>query len=99
MSLHVAIQMDPIDKLDIIGDTTFALGLEAQARGHYLWYYTPDRLSYIEGRISACGQALKLFDNPEKFFETGEPEQRQLHDMDVKPAIEPNKSKLVFVFS
>ena len=45
MPLHVAIQMDPIEKLDIIGDTSFALGLEAQARGHHLWYYTPDQLS------------------------------------------------------
>ena len=36
MPLHVAIQMDPIEKLDIIGDTSFALGLEAQARGHDL---------------------------------------------------------------
>jgi len=36
MSLHVAIQMDPIDNLDIIGDTSFALGLEAQERGHHL---------------------------------------------------------------
>ena len=59
MPLHVAIQMDPIEKLDIIGDTSFALGLEAQTRGHHLWYYTPDQLSYEEGQISACGQALK----------------------------------------
>ena len=70
MSLHVAIQMDPIEKLDIIGDTSFALGLEAQARGHHLWYYTPDQLSYEEGQISACGQALTLFDNSDKFFVT-----------------------------
>ena len=83
MSLHVAIQMDPIDKLDITGDTSFALGLEAQARGHHLWYYTPERLSYQEGKISACGQALTLFDNTEKFFEAGELQQRFLHDMDV----------------
>ena len=83
MSLRVAIQMDPIDKLDILGDTSFALGLEAQARGHYLWYYTPEGLTYNEGRISACGQALTLFDNPKKFFEIGALEQRHLHEMDV----------------
>ena len=52
MPLHVAIQMDPIEKLDIMGDTSFALGLEAQTRGHHLWYYTPDQLSYEEGQIS-----------------------------------------------
>ncbi|MEQ1868098.1 MAG: glutathione synthase, partial [Micropepsaceae bacterium] len=39
MPLTVAIQMDPIDKIDIGGDSTFALALEAQARGHKLWYY------------------------------------------------------------
>ena len=83
MPLHVAIQMDPIEKLDIIGDTSFALGLEAQARGHHLWYYTPDQLSYEEGQISACGQALTLFDDSEKFFETGALEKRQLLNMDV----------------
>ena len=83
MPLHVAIQMDPIEKLDIIGDTSFALGLEAQARGHHLWYYTPDQLSYEEGQISACGQALTLFDNSDKFFATGALEKRQLLDMDV----------------
>ena len=83
MALHVAIQMDPIDTLDIKGDTSFALGLEAQARGHYLWYYTPNRLSYEEGEISACGKALTLFDNPEKFYETGVMERRLLRDMDV----------------
>lgn len=83
MSLHVAIQMDPIHTMDIKGDTSFALGLEAQARGHLLWYYTPDQLSYYEGQVSAFGQALRLFDNPGKFFETGALEQRQLNDMDV----------------
>ena len=83
MPLHVAIQMDPIEKLDIKGDTSFALGLEAQARGHHLWYYTPDQLSYEEGQISAYGQDLTLFDNSDKFFETGALEKRQLFDMDV----------------
>ena len=45
MRLSVAIQMDPIESIQIDGDTTFALGLEAQKRGHSLWYYTPERLS------------------------------------------------------
>ena len=83
MPLHVAIQMDPIEKLDIIGDTSFALGLEAQERGHHLWYYTPDQLSYEEGQISAYGQALTLFDNSDEFFKTGALEKRQLLNMDV----------------
>ena len=45
MTLKVAVQMDPIDRINIAGDSTFALLLEAQARGHKLFYYTPDRLS------------------------------------------------------
>ena len=48
--LSVAVQMDPIEKINITGDSTFALMLEAQARGHELFYYTPDTL--------ACGTAL-----------------------------------------
>lgn len=83
MALHVAIQMDPVDTLDFEGDTSFALGLEAQARGHHLWYYTPDRLSYERGELSASGQTLTLFDNPEQFYETGGMEQRLLRSMDV----------------
>ena len=43
--LSVAVQMDPIEKINIAGDSTFALLLEAQARGHELFYYTPDRLA------------------------------------------------------
>ena len=42
MTLSVALQMDPIGSIDISGDTSFALALEAQRRGHGIWYYTPD---------------------------------------------------------
>ena len=45
MSLKVAVQMDPIERINIAGDSTFALMLEAQARGHELLFYTPDKLS------------------------------------------------------
>ena len=83
MPLNVAIQMDPVDTLDISGDTTFALSLEAQARGHHLWYYTPDRMNYEQGHLSAYGQALTLFDDQAHFFETGPVEQRNLAEMDV----------------
>lgn len=54
MSLTVAVQMDPIQNIRIAGDTTFALLLEAQRRGHTLVYYTPDRLS-MQGRASPRG--------------------------------------------
>ena len=83
MPLTIAIQMDPVSSIDIKGDTTFALALNAQERGHSLWYYTPDKLSYNEGAISAVGQKLRLFDNPAHFFEIGPFEERLLSEFDV----------------
>ena len=49
MKLNVAVQMDPIARINIRGDSTFALLLEAQKRGHNISYYTPDRLSLRGG--------------------------------------------------
>ncbi len=53
MPLTVAVQMDPIQRINIKGDSTFALLLEAQARGHRLLYYTVDTLSMRDGAITA----------------------------------------------
>ena len=58
--MKVAIQMDPIGAIDIDADTTFRLAEEAQARGHTLFYYTPDHLAYEEGRITARGRPLRV---------------------------------------
>ncbi|REC56834.1 glutathione synthase [Rhodosalinus sediminis] len=58
--MKVAIQMDPIGAIDIDADTTFRLAEEAQARGHELFYYTPDHLAYEEGRITARGRPLRV---------------------------------------
>src|SRR6201985_1850233 len=58
--LNVAVQMDPIERINIRGDSTFALLLEAQARGHALSYYTPDRLAQIGGRVFASVQPLDV---------------------------------------
>lgn len=55
MSLKVAIQMDPIGPIDITADSTFRIMIEAQARGHELFYYTPDKLAFQEGKITARG--------------------------------------------
>ena len=82
-TLSFAIQMDPVASIDIAGDSTFALGLEAQSRGHDLWYYTPDKLSFDEGKITARGQSLQLFDNRDAFFKTGAIETRALDEFDV----------------
>ncbi|GLK79281.1 glutathione synthase [Methylopila turkensis] len=53
MSLRVAVQMDPIERINIAGDSTFALMLEAQRRGHSLLVYTPDKLSQSAGEVTA----------------------------------------------
>jgi glutathione synthase len=55
LSLKVAIQMDPIGPIDITADSTFRIMIEAQARGHELFYYTPDKLAFQEGKITARG--------------------------------------------
>ena len=60
MALTVAIQMDPIEKIDIGGDSTFALALEAQARGHGLLYYGPQALSFNEGKVTARVRPLNV---------------------------------------
>ena len=62
MPLTVACQMDPIDRIDIRGDSTFALLLEAQNRGHELFYYTPPNLALLEGKLLARGSTLNVED-------------------------------------
>ncbi|WP_374655903.1 glutathione synthase [Dongia sp.] len=53
MSLAVAIQMDPVETIDIDGDSSFVLGLAAQARGHHLYHYHPRQLSWRDGKVTA----------------------------------------------
>ena len=60
MSLKVALQMDPIGSVNIDADSTFRIAIEAQARGHSLFFYTPDKLAYREGRVVARGFPIKL---------------------------------------
>src|ERR1700681_3032654 len=60
MGLVVAIQMDPIQTVNIDADSTFVLALEAQARGHALYHYLPRHLSLKDGRITAKGQRLEV---------------------------------------
>ena len=61
MSLAVAIQMDPIDTINIDADSTFALALEGQARGHALFHYLPQALTLRDGRLFARGRKLEVF--------------------------------------
>jgi len=83
MSLSVAIQMDPIERINIRGDSSFALLLEAQARGHKLAYYTPDRLALRDGRLFATVRPLAVRDVEGDHFSLGEPKRIALEDLDV----------------
>lgn len=83
MPLKTAFQMDPLDRLDIRGDSTFALMLEAQARGHTLFYYTPDRLVLDDGRVKATGSPVLVRDVPGDHFTASEQRQVDLADFDV----------------
>ena len=58
--MKIAFQMDPIEPMNIAADSTFRLAEEAQARGHELFYYTPDHLAYQEGRLTATGWPLRV---------------------------------------
>ena len=83
MSLNVAIQMDPIDSIDIVGDSTFVLALEAQRRGHSLHYYLPQALTYRDGKVTARSQPLTVRREAGNHFDLGESEQVNLARMDV----------------
>ena len=83
MSLKVAVQMDPIDRIRIAGDSTFALLLEAQSREHQLYYYTPDRLSLDGERLVAPLQTLRVHDVQDEHAKLGEAIRTDLSEMDV----------------
>ncbi|MCK1294100.1 glutathione synthase [Bradyrhizobium sp. 30] len=83
MKLNVAVQMDPIARINIKGDSTFALLLEAQKRGHGLSYYTPDKLSMVGEEIVAPVQLLTVRDEPGNHFTLGEPRREELNGFDV----------------
>ncbi|MEX2519588.1 MAG: glutathione synthase [Paracoccaceae bacterium] len=83
MVLDVAIQMDPIDVVNIDADSTFRLGEEAEARGHRLFYYHVDDLAFDEGRVIAAGWPLALRRKRGDHFTLGEREMRDLSTIDV----------------
>ena len=83
MKLNVAVQMDPIARINIRGDSTFALLLEAQKRGHGLSYYTPDKLSLRGEELVAPVQMLTVRDEPGDHFTLGEPRREAMTAFDV----------------
>ncbi len=83
MPLTVAVQMDPIARIKIAGDSTFALLLEAQARGHRLLHYTPDRLRLRGARVEAVAEPLSVQDVEGDHARLGAPSLVDLSTVDV----------------
>ncbi len=73
MSLRVAVQMDPIERIKIAGDSTFALMLKAQELGHELFHYAVEDLSWAEGRLWTMGYPVTVQRVDGDHFRTGEP--------------------------
>jgi glutathione synthase len=83
MSLKIAVQMDPIQRINIKGDSTFALLLEAQKRGHALSYYTPDRLALLDNRVFATVETLSVRDVAGDHFTLSDARRVELTAFDV----------------
>ncbi|HWL81712.1 MAG TPA: glutathione synthase [Roseomonas sp.] len=82
-SLKVAVQMDPIESINIDGDSTFALMLEAQARGHQLWFYLVKNLTLASGQVLARMQPVQVRREKGNHFTLGEAAEHDLSTMDV----------------
>jgi glutathione synthase len=83
MHLNIAVQMDPIERINIRGDSTFAMLLEAQARTYSISYYTPDRLSLRDGKVTATVRPVVVRDVVGDHVTLGEPKHVDLSTFDV----------------
>ncbi len=81
--LTIAVQMDHISTVQITGDSTFALMLEAQARGHTLWHYEVGSLAMRDGVVSAMGAPVKVADEKGRHYELADETRRDLSEFDV----------------
>ena len=82
-SKTVAIQMDPIEGIDVNADSSFVLALEAQNRGYDLFHYQPQDLSFMGGLVTARARALGVKREVGDHFALGEPEVIDLGEVDV----------------
>ena len=80
MSLRVAVQMDPMEGINIAGDSTFAIMLGAQKRGHRLFHYVAPHLSYREGRVAAQVRPVQVRNQPGDHFTYGDWQRIDLED-------------------
>src|SRR6516162_7427402 len=99
MKLNVAVQMDPIARINIGGDSTFALLLEAQKRGHGLSYYTPDERSLDGNEIFPPVQLLTVRDETGNHFTLGEPKREPISSFDVVLLRQDPPSDLAYITS
>ncbi len=83
MPLRIACQMDPIDRIDIQGDSTFAMLLEAQQRGHELFYYTPPNLTLDGRHLVARGHTLTVEDKTGDHYRLSDARRVDLAEWDV----------------
>jgi glutathione synthase len=83
VSLKIAVQMDPIERINIRGDSTFALLMEAQKRGHAISYYTPDKLAMDGGKVFATVRPLQVRDAEGSHFTAGDARRTELTEFDV----------------
>ncbi|MBY7648970.1 MAG: glutathione synthase [Candidatus Liberibacter europaeus] len=80
---NIAIQMDHISTINVAGDSTFAIAIEAQERGYKLFHYTPDQLGMRDNKVYACAEPLSLRDNNDSYYSLGAKEIVDLSQMDV----------------
>lgn len=83
MRLDVAIQMDPVETINVTADSTFVLALEAQARGHRLYHYLPRQLSLVDGRVIAQARRFRVWRDKKRHAALGEVETLDLARMNV----------------
>jgi glutathione synthase len=83
MTLKVALQMDPLERINIDADSTFVLALEAQARGYTLFHYLPQALALEGGKVAARAHPVKLQRKAGDYFTFGAPVMLDLADVDV----------------
>ncbi|MCX7359729.1 MAG: glutathione synthase [Alphaproteobacteria bacterium] len=82
-SLRIAVQMDPIEKMIVNHDTSLALMVEAQSRGHEIWWWTPDDLYYELGVVKAKAQRVSVSLQEGAHYKTLEEAARAVDDFDV----------------
>ncbi|WBT39080.1 glutathione synthase [Hyphomicrobium sp. DMF-1] len=83
MPLRIACQMDPIERIDIRGDSTFAILLEAERRGHQIFYYTPPNLALEGDRLLARGHSLNVVDKLGDHYRLSDARRENLANWDV----------------